>query len=186
MNFSKKSLKLASVLAGTMLLGGVLAGCGDDTNSNEIKVGANFEITGNQANYGSAGLDGLKLAIKEANDAGGIDGFGVFADGADDDSAAKDVAAEQGRGELQGVIEGDAMSFLLPVQQKLHAGESVVIDCSQLVRMDFGAAGSVLNWSAEMQGAGHAVRFVKLQQLVAVFFNIVGVGEHSLIVPRKD
>ena len=108
------------------------------------------------------------------------------ADGADDDSAAKDVAAEQGRGELQGVIEGDAMSFLLPVQQKLHAGESVVIDCSQLVRMDFGAAGSVLNWSAEMQGAGHAVRFVKLQQLVAVFFNIVGVGEHSLIVPRKD
>ena len=77
-------------------------------------------------------------------------------------------------------------THLLPVQQKLHAGESVVIDCSQLVRMDFGAAGSVLNWSAEMQGAGHAVRFVKLQQLVAVFFNIVGVGEHSLIVPRKD
>ena len=59
MNFSKKGLKLASVLAGTMLLGGVLAGCGDDANSNEIKVGSNFEITGNQANYGSAGLDGL-------------------------------------------------------------------------------------------------------------------------------
>ena len=91
MNFSKKSLKLASVLAGTMLLGGVLAGCGDDTNSNEIKVGANFEITGNQANYGSAGLDGLKLAIKEANDAGGIDGKKITLVQADTKSEASEA-----------------------------------------------------------------------------------------------
>ena len=91
MNFSKKSLKLASVLEGTMLLGGVLAGCGDDTNSNEIKVGANFEITGNQANYGSAGLDGLKLAIKEANDAGGIDGKKITLVQADTKSEASEA-----------------------------------------------------------------------------------------------
>ena len=91
MNFSKKSLKLASVLASTMLLGGVLAGCGDDTNSNEIKVGANFEITGNQANYGSAGLDGLKLAIKEANDAGGIDGKKITLVQADTKSEASEA-----------------------------------------------------------------------------------------------
>ena len=31
-------------------------------------------MTGNVANYGSATLDGLKLAIKEANDAGGVNG----------------------------------------------------------------------------------------------------------------
>src|SRR5574344_713138 len=91
MNFSKKGLKLASVLAGTMLLGGVLAGCGDDANSNEIKVGANFEITGNQANYGSAGLDGLKLAIKEANDAGGIDGKKITLVQADTKSEASEA-----------------------------------------------------------------------------------------------
>lgn len=91
MNFSKKGLKLASVLAGTMLLGGVLAGCGDDANSNEIKVGANFEITGNQANYGSAGLDGLKLAIKEANDAGGVDGKKITLVQADTKSEASEA-----------------------------------------------------------------------------------------------
>ena len=74
MNFGKKGLKLASVLMGTMLMGGVLAGCGSQADSNEIKVGANFEMTGNVANYGAATLDGLKLAIDEINDAGGVDG----------------------------------------------------------------------------------------------------------------
>lgn len=75
MKFSKKGLRLAGALLGTMLMGSVLAGCGgDNAKSDEIKIGANFEMTGNVANYGNATLEGLKLAIQEANDAGGIDG----------------------------------------------------------------------------------------------------------------
>ena len=51
------------------------AGGGEESaNSDEIKIGANFEMTGNVANYGTTTLEGLKLAIKEANDAGGING----------------------------------------------------------------------------------------------------------------
>lgn len=74
MLFGKK-LRLAGALLGVAMLGTVFAGCGGDTaSSDEIKIGANVEMTGNQANYGKAGLDGLKLAIKEANDAGGING----------------------------------------------------------------------------------------------------------------
>lgn len=57
------------------MLSTVFAGCGGDSgSSDEIKVGANIEMTGNQANYGNAGLEGLRLAIKEANEAGGING----------------------------------------------------------------------------------------------------------------
>ncbi len=75
MKLSKKGLRLAGALLGTLLMGGVLAGCGgDDAKSDEIKIGANFEMTGNVANYGNATLEGLKLAIQEANDAGGING----------------------------------------------------------------------------------------------------------------
>ena len=74
MKFSKKSLRMAGMLLGVAMLGSVFAGCGDEAKSDEIKVGANFEMTGNVANYGSATLDGLKLAIKEANDAGGVNG----------------------------------------------------------------------------------------------------------------
>lgn len=75
MNFKKKAWKLASLAIGTMLMGSMLAGCGDQAaSSDEIVIGANFELTGNQANYGNACNEGLKLAVKEANDAGGING----------------------------------------------------------------------------------------------------------------
>ena len=60
-----------SALLGACLLGG----CGGQAaNDDVIKIGANFEMTGNVANYGNASLEGLKLAIKEANDEGGVNG----------------------------------------------------------------------------------------------------------------
>ena len=74
MFFSKK-LRLASAVLGVAMLSTVFAGCGGGSGSSEeFKVGANIEMTGNQANYGNAGLEGLRLAIKEANEAGGING----------------------------------------------------------------------------------------------------------------
>lgn len=91
MHFSKKSLKIMSVLAGTMLIGSIFAGCGDDAKSDEIKIGANFELTGNVANYGSATLDGLKLAIKEVNDAGGVNGKKITIVDADNKSEASEA-----------------------------------------------------------------------------------------------
>ena len=76
MNFSKKRLRIAGLLLGITMLGSVVAGCGGDQAANDdtIKVGANFEITGNVANYGTTARDGFNLAIKEANEAGGING----------------------------------------------------------------------------------------------------------------
>ena len=71
MNLRKKVL---AGLLGVTMLGGMLAGCGQEAKSDEIKIGANFEITGNVANYGGMTLEGLKLAIKQANDAGGVNG----------------------------------------------------------------------------------------------------------------
>ena len=68
MNFKKKAWKLASLAIGTMLMGSMLAGCGDQAaSSDEIVIGSNFELTGNQANYGNACNEGLKLAIKEGD-----------------------------------------------------------------------------------------------------------------------
>lgn len=87
---------------------------------------------------------------------------------------------------LQGVIDGDALPWLNEVRSKAKLGEMVSIDCTQLVRMDFAAAGSVLNWTAEMQGLGHILQFSQLHQLVAVFFNVVGIQEYAQVVPRRD
>ena len=80
MKFGKKG-RFAALVAGVMMLGSVLAGCGGGggggekkAESNEIKIGANFEITGNVANYGVATYESLALAIDEVNAAGGING----------------------------------------------------------------------------------------------------------------
>lgn len=91
MNFGKKSLKLAALLGATMLMGGIFAGCGDSADSDDIKIGANFEMTGNVANYGKATMEGFKLAIKEANDAGGVNGKKITVVEADNKSEASEA-----------------------------------------------------------------------------------------------
>lgn len=80
--FSKKKFRLASMIACGVLASALFTGCGDSSGGNggekaagdEIVIGANFELTGNVAQYGANANNGLKLAIKEINDAGGING----------------------------------------------------------------------------------------------------------------
>jgi len=72
---SKKWLSFVGLIVVMTMLGALVAGCGgakSATNANEIKIGANIELTGSVANYGQQALNGLKLAIKEANAAGGV------------------------------------------------------------------------------------------------------------------
>ncbi len=67
---------LCAAMAATMAAG-LIAGCGGEkkaANSNEIRIGGNFELTGNVANYGNSAMNGIKLAFKEANAKGGING----------------------------------------------------------------------------------------------------------------
>ena len=87
---------------------------------------------------------------------------------------------------LSGHIEGDAEPLLEPFQAFLKPGVPLTIACDQLIRVDFAAAGSVLNWAAEQQGQGHVVHFHNLQRLVAVFFNVIGISEHAKVIPRKN
>lgn len=90
-----RHLKIVGALLGAALMTAVFTGCGDQnggSKSDTIKIGANFELTGNAANYGSAALDGLKLAVKEANDAGGIDGKKLEIESVDCKSEAAESA----------------------------------------------------------------------------------------------
>lgn len=87
MTQKNKMKKYSSLFMATALLTGVLAGCNtaEDTNSSSggesnsvsgdvIKIGANLELSGGVASYGSSIGDGAKLAVEEINAAGGIDG----------------------------------------------------------------------------------------------------------------
>ena len=88
--------------------------------------------------------------------------------------------------QLSGYIDGDATPLLDPFVALVRPGVPLSIACDQLIRVDFAAAGSVLNWAAEQQGHGHVIQFQNLQRLVAIFFNVIGINEHAWVVPRKN
>lgn len=49
-----------------------LAGCNSATDSKEIKIGGNYEVTGSIASYARSSTNGAKLAFKQANANGGV------------------------------------------------------------------------------------------------------------------
>ena len=71
-----KKRKLQAAFMSLILSAGVLAACtGEQSSSNEgnsgdgdsIKIGANLELTGNVASYGTGIANGLELALEEIN-----------------------------------------------------------------------------------------------------------------------
>lgn len=76
--------KFASIFLASSVLLGALAGCGTGEDSSTgsgntvsgdtIKIGANLELSGNVASYGSSIGDGATLAVEEINAKGGING----------------------------------------------------------------------------------------------------------------
>ena len=87
---------------------------------------------------------------------------------------------------LTGHIENDATAVLDALAEGARPGQPLIIPCARLIRIDFSAAGSVLNWAADQQAKGVDVRFQDLHRLVAVFFNVIGISEHAWVVPRKN
>lgn len=130
MFFSKK-LRLASAVLGVAMLSTVFAGCGGDSaSSDEIKVGANIEMTGNQANYGNAGLEGLRLAIKEANEAGGINGKQiklVEADNKSESAEAVNAATKLISDDGVKVIVGPAVTANVIAESKVATDNKVPV-----------------------------------------------------------
>lgn len=82
---------------------------------------------------------------------------------------------------LAGVIEGDPQEWLDALASQAKPGQVLDIACDNLIRIDFVAAGTILNWASEMQSQGHNLRFTQLHQLVAVFFHIIGIHEHASV-----
>ncbi|HML35530.1 MULTISPECIES: ABC transporter substrate-binding protein [Sporomusa] len=73
----KKWLILISLAVTFTMLAALVTGCGSSTTSKPadskvIKIGGNYELTGGIANFGTQTSNGIKLAFKEANAAGGV------------------------------------------------------------------------------------------------------------------
>lgn len=95
MTMSKlKTCVLAALTVASMAV--MLTGCGGSGGSGEsdkvIKIGANLELTGNSASYGTSAQNGIEMAVKEINDAGGLLGKKIEVSYADNRSEATEAA----------------------------------------------------------------------------------------------
>ncbi len=88
--------------------------------------------------------------------------------------------------ELAGALFGDSSKALKEIEEKLEGADVMVISCAKLIRVDFTAAGELLNWAAARQAEGRLVQFGSLRRLVAAFFHVIGVNEHARMVVRAD
>jgi ABC-type transporter Mla MlaB component len=91
---------------------------------------------------------------------------------------------EESQFALQGELLGD-VTAVVNAWEELAKPEGVwVISCGQLTRVDFSAAGGLLNWVAKAQGEGAAIEFQDVPRLVAAFFNLIGINEYARVLPR--
>jgi len=89
--------------------------------------------------------------------------------------------------ELTGEIAGDAIEALERLEAGRHQGSGrLVISCAKLIRVDFSAAGSILNWVASREEEGCNVQFREVHRLVGAFFNVIGINEHARVVLRSN
>lgn len=88
--------------------------------------------------------------------------------------------------ELSGQIQGDAIAVLDKLEVKLMGADMMLISCSKLIRVDFSAAGTLLNWVSARESENRSVQFSDVNRLVAAFFNVIGITEHARVVVRVD
>jgi hypothetical protein len=87
--------------------------------------------------------------------------------------------------ELSGQLVGDISSTLGKLQSEMNSAPIVSVSCARLIRVDFIAAGDLLNWVLTKRSQNRAVHFVDAHRLVALFFGAMGINEHAKVQVRK-
>jgi anti-anti-sigma regulatory factor len=88
--------------------------------------------------------------------------------------------------ELSGEIRGDPQDILEALEQRLIGADVMIISCRNLIRVDFSAAGTLLNWASGHHAKGRMVQFVDAHRLISAFFHVIGITEFARVVLRND
>ena len=87
--------------------------------------------------------------------------------------------------ELSGQLTGDISPTLRAAHAQLGAATTVSVGCARLIRVDFIAAGDLLNWVLSRRGENRTVQFEDAHRLVALFFGAMGINEHAKVKGRN-
>jgi hypothetical protein len=82
---------------------------------------------------------------------------------------------------LSGQLVGDIGTTLSHLDDQLSASVTLEIDCEHLLRVDFIAAGDLLNWVLARRAEERQVVFNKPHRLIALFFGAMGINEHAKV-----
>jgi len=91
---------------------------------------------------------------------------------------------EVGTVELSGQLIGDISATLKKMDNELGTARIVNVSCARLIRVDFIAAGDLLNWVLSRRSENRTVSFVEAHRMVALFFGAMGINEHATVKVR--
>ena len=89
------------------------------------------------------------------------------------------------RADLSGELVGSAEAAVARFAGNQGALR-VELNCRKLLRVDFGAAGDLLNWAMQQKGEGRPVTFKQVNRLVAAFFGVIGIQDTARVLLRAD
>jgi hypothetical protein len=87
--------------------------------------------------------------------------------------------------ELSGQLVGDIGPTLAQLDSQLGSASMVNVACNKLIRVDFVAAGDLLNWVLSKRGENRSVTFADAHRLVALFFGAMGINENARVQVRN-
>ena len=93
-------------------------------------------------------------------------------------------AAPAAGAELSGEFVGDIGETLKQLDGKISGSGRIIISCARLIRVDFLAAGDLLNWVLARRAERRSVVFADTHRLVALFFGAMGINEHARVRVR--
>jgi ABC-type transporter Mla MlaB component len=81
-------------------------------------------------------------------------------------------------------LVGDIAATLSRMDDQLDDATVVKVSCARLIRVDFIAAGDLLNWVLAKRNEGRTITMVETHRLVALFFGAMGITEHASVRVR--
>ncbi|MGL4667216.1 MAG: hypothetical protein ACRCWR_04735 [Saezia sp.] len=87
------------------------------------------------------------------------------------------------KGAYKGTMEKDLKGFDAHI---VGGGGYLRVNCDRLIRIDFSAAGDLLNWISEKTAKGYSIHFINTHRLAALFFIVMGITVAAQVSLRRD
>jgi hypothetical protein len=121
--------------------------------------------------------DALGTTLSVVNDVS----TGFVESGAQEDTSMGQISTV----ELSGQLVNDISATLKGLDARMGMASMINVTCAKLIRVDFIAAGDLLNWVLSRRQENRSVQFEDAHRLVALFFGAMGINEHAKVKVRN-